>query len=69
MYHFKQILSPHMAFGLIFILATPIVAQHSEVLSKLNEHDTVIGSEDIKSFRVIVCSIQCKNISIFAASI
>ncbi len=49
----KQILSRFMAFGLFFVISAPVVAQHNQVLGKLNDHDTVRGSDHIKSYRVI----------------
>ena len=53
MHSYKQILSQYLAFGLLFVLATPVVAQHRQVLNILNDHDTVRGSEHIKSYRVV----------------
>lgn len=53
MQSYKQILSQYMALGLFFVLTTPVIAQHLQVLNQLNDHDTVRGREQIKSYRVI----------------
>lgn len=42
-----------VALGLGLAMALPVAGQHQSVIQELNDHDTIRGSEAIKSYRVL----------------
>ena len=53
MNHFRFGAISWVAFGLGLAMALPVAGQHEPVIQKLNDHDTIRGSEGIKSYRVL----------------
>ena len=42
-----------VGLGMCLAMAVPVAGQHQTVIQELNDHDTVRGSEAIKSYRVL----------------
>ena len=53
MNRFRFVAMSWVGLGFGLAMALPVAGQHQPVLEKLNDHDTIRGSEAIKSYRVL----------------